>query len=203
MFNRLDRIVERLSIGIAVIGGFGLIAATLVTCVSILMKLARRGMEAVGWTPEALDWLRPILGEEELVQYAVAFALMSALPYVAYARGHITIDLFRTWFGDRLNRLLDLLGDITLAVLAYLLFTRQWTLLFKPARRDDAPWMTEFLSGNWVEIADRLRDRQESQILGIKLWPTYILAEVLTALFLTVALFCIWRSARALVRGAA
>lgn len=203
MFNRLDRCIAHLCIGTAVIGGFGLIAAVCVTCVSILMKLARRGMEAIGWTPAALDWLRPILGEEELVQYAVALALISALPYVAYARGHITIDLFQRWFGDRLNRLLDLLGDIALAALAYLLFTRQWTLLFKPARRDDALWMTEFLSGNWAEIADRLRDRQESQILGIKLWPTYIVAEVMTALFLAVALFCIWRSARLLIRGGA
>lgn len=200
MFTRLDTFVERLCIAVAVTGGLGLIAATLVTCVSILMKLARRGMEAVGWTPQALDWLRPILGEEELVQYGVALALFAALPYVVYAKGHITIDLFKTTFGDRFNRLLDLLGDIALAALAYLLFTRQWTLLFQPARRDDRQWVTELLTGNWAEIADRLKDRPESQILGIKLWPTYLIAEILTALFLAVALYCVARSARALVR---
>ncbi len=202
MFARLDRTVERLCIWIAVAGGLGLLAATILTCISILMKLVRRAMEAVDWTPDALAWLRPILGEEELVQYSVALALFAALPYVMYAKGHITVDLFKSKFGPRLNRLLDLLGDLTLAVIAYLLFTRQWTLLFSPARRNDLPWMTEALSGNWVEILDRLKDRPESQILGIKLWPTYLMAELLTGLFFLVAVFCVVRSARALVRGA-
>lgn len=203
MFARLDTFVQRLCIGVAVTGGLGLLAATLVTCLSILMKLARRAMENIGWTPDALDWLRPILGEEELVQYGVALALFAALPYVVYAKGHITIDLFKPTFGTRFNRLLDLLGDIALAALAYLLFTRQWTLLFKPARRNDRPWLTEFLTGNWAEILDRLKDRPESQILGIKLWPTYLIAELLTALFFAVALFCIARSTRALIQGPA
>ena len=93
-------------------------------------------------------------------------------------------------------------NDIALAVIAYLLFTRQWTLLFSPARRDDLPWTVELISGNWAEILDRLKDRPESQILGIKLWPTYLMAEVLTGLFFLVAVFCVVRSARALMRGA-
>ena len=201
MFDRLDRAVHRLCIWVAVAGGLGLLAATLTTCISIIMKLIRRGMEAAHWTPEALDWLSPILGEEEIVQYSVALALFAAMPYVMYAKGHITVDLFKTTFGDRLNRVLDLLGDIILMVIAYLLFTRQWTLLFSPARRNDLPWMTEALSGNWAEILDRLKDRPESQILGIKLWPTYLMAEVLTLLFLIVAVFCVIRSARSVVRG--
>jgi hypothetical protein len=117
---------------------------------------------------------------------------------VMYSKGHITVDLFTSVFGSRFNRVLDLVGDAVLAVLAYLLFTRQWTLLFKPARGDDAPWATEILAGNWAEIADRLRDNQESQILGLKLWPTYLVAELLTAMFLAVAVFCVLRSARAL-----
>jgi hypothetical protein len=54
------------------------------------------------------------------------------------------------------------------------------------------------MTGNWLEIADRLRDRQESQILGLKLWPTYLVAELLTAVFFVVAVFCVVRSVRAL-----
>ena len=198
MFDRLDHIIQRTCIWVAVIGGMGLIGATLLTCCSILLKLARRGMGNIGWTPEPLAWVRPILGEEELVQYGVAFALFAALPYVMYSKGHIKVDLFANAFGPRLNRVLDLVGDAILATLAYLLFTRQWTLLFSQARGDDPLWVTALFTGNWVEIADRLRDRQESQILGLKLWPTYLIAELLTALFLIVAVFCVVRSARAL-----
>lgn len=198
MFDRLDRIIRSLCVTVAVLGGMGLIAATLITCVSIVLKLIRRGLDAVGLASETLQWIRPILGEEELVQYSVGLALFAALPYVMYSKGHIKVDLFATAFGERTNRILDLIGDAVLCGLAYLLFTRQWTLLFTQARRDDAPWVTEFLTGNWVEIADRLRDRQESQILGFKLWPTYLVAEILTAMFLIVAVFCVLRSARTL-----
>lgn len=201
MFNRLDQFVQKTCIGVAVIGGLGLLLATLVTCLSIVLKLLRRGMEAIEWAPSGFDWVRPILGEEEIVQYAVATALFAALPYVVYAKGHITIDLFKNTFGPRMNQMLDLLGDVMLCVLAYLLFSRQWTLLFSPARGGDRLWLTEALSGNWAEIADRLRDRPESQILGIKLWPTYLMAEVLTALFFMVALFCVARSLRAFRTG--
>lgn len=198
MFDRLDKAIHDLSVTVAIIGGMGLIVATLVTCISILLKLSRRGLDVVGWTPEALAWVRPILGEEELVQYGVGFALFAALPYVVYSKGHITVDLFSNVFGARLNRVLDLMGDAVLCALAYLLFTRQWTLLFKPARGDDPLWLNEVMTGNWLEIADRLRDRQESQILGLKLWPTYLVAELLTAVFFVVAVFCVVRSVRAL-----
>lgn len=201
MFDRLDTLVRTTCIAVAITGGLGLIAATLVTCVSIIMKLIRRWMQSIDWTPETLDWLRPILGEEELVQYFVGLALFSALPYVMYARGHITIDLFKTQFSTKVNQVLDLLGDVALTVIAYLLFTRQWTLLFSPARGNDPSWVSTLLQANWVEIADRLRDRPESQILGIKLWPTYLVAEIMTALFLLVGLFCIWRSLRALAKA--
>ncbi|MCF2871526.1 TRAP transporter small permease [Octadecabacter sp. G9-8] len=198
MFDRLDHFVHRSCIAIAVTGGVGLLVATVITCVSIILKLVRRGMENIDWTPDVLTWVRPILGEEELVQYGVALALFAALPYVMYAKGHITVDLFANAFGPRLNRVLDLISDAILATLAYLLFTRQWTLLFSSARGDDPLWFTALISGNWAEIADRLRDRQESQILGLKLWPTYLVAELLTALFLIVAVFCVMRSLRAL-----
>ena len=101
----------------------------------------------------------------------------------------------------RANRLLDLAGDLALALIAYLLMTRQWFLIFKKARRDDPLWFEAFFTGQWGEIADRLRDNAESQILGIKLWPTYVVAEACTVVFFVVALFCVIRSARSLWRG--
>ncbi|MEN0001613.1 MAG: TRAP transporter small permease subunit, partial [Pseudomonadota bacterium] len=119
----------RFAAGLAIIGGAGLLFATLVTCVSIVLKMLRRGADALfGNTTiaENLPWLRSILGEEELVSFGVAFALFAALPWVMIQKGHIRIDLFKPAFGDRLNRFLDLLADLVLAALAYLILTRQW-----------------------------------------------------------------------------
>ena len=202
MFERTERLLTGFASGLALLGGLGLIFATIVTCISIILKLARRILDnffesaSVG---EAAPWLRSILGEEELVTYGVGFALFAALPWVMVRKGHIKVDLFKPVFGDRLNKVLDLVGDIILAVLAYLILTRQWTLVFQPARRNQDSMGDLLLSGEVAEALGRLNDREESQILGIPLWPTYVVAELCVLAFLVVALFCVWRSARALV----
>ncbi|MEN8893356.1 TRAP transporter small permease subunit [Planktotalea arctica] len=201
LFMRFERAMIRFSAGLALLGGAGLIFAVLLTCVSILLKLAGRLFEALfgaQWVVETLPWLRAILGEEELVSLGVAFALFAALPWVMIQRGHIKVNLFEPVFNARFNKLLDLLGDLTLAILAYLIMTRQWFLIFKKARGSNEPFVDILLQGDLEQIASRLRDAQESQILGLPLWPTYIIAELCVIAFFAVACFCVLRSARAL-----
>ena len=204
MLDRLGRLIDRACVGLALIGGAGLLVATLLTCTSILGKLGRRAIDAVyGATsaPGALDWVAPILGEEEIVQLAVGAALFAALPLAMMRRAHIRVDLFQPLFGGRLNRLLDLLADVALAVIAWLFLTRQWFLIFKQPRGDDPLVWQLVLRSDWPEIADRLRSNIESQILGIPLWPSYVVAQVCMAAFLIVAVYCVARSARAMVTG--
>lgn len=202
MYASVETAMTRLAAALAILGGLGLVAATLITCFSILLKLARRLADAVfdsATVASTTPWLRPVLGEEELVSLCVGLALFAALPWVMIARGHIRVDLFQPAFGDRLNRVLDLLGDIALAALAYLILTRQWFLVFLPARRSQEPMGSLLLSGDFAGALARLNDRDESQILGLPLWPTYLVAELCVAVFFCVALFCVWRSARAVL----
>ncbi|MCT8162135.1 TRAP transporter small permease [Pseudoruegeria sp. SHC-113] len=196
MFDRLETALTRFAGGLAVLGGLGLLFATLITCLSILLKLAGRLLDPI---TGPLGWTGPILGEEELVTYGVGFALFAALPWAMIRRGHIRIDLFEPRFSPGFNRWLDLLADLSLAAIAYLILTRQWFQILRPARRSEETLMTEVMAGNWGVIGERLRDAQESQILGIKLWPTYIVAEACVAAFFVIACFCVLRSARALI----
>jgi TRAP-type C4-dicarboxylate transport system permease small subunit len=199
-FERLETALVRFSAGLALFGGLGLLFATCATCLSILLKLGRRSAEALlgpVWVEEHLSWLRPILGEEELVTYGVGFALFAALPWVMIQRGHIKIDLFEPVLGQRFNRFLDLLGDLALATLAYLILTRQWFLIFKKARGSKEPLGNLLLQGDFEQAAGRMRTAQESQILGVPLWPTYLVAELCVLAFFIVACFCVLRSARA------
>ncbi len=201
-FDRIEHGMTKLAAGLALLGGAGLIFATVVTCISIVLKLFRRGLDSLfgaQYVGDLMPWLRPILGEEELVTYGVGFALFAALPWVMIRKGHIKVDLFEPLFGRRMNRVLDLFGDILLAVIAYLILTRQWFLVFKKARGSKEPLGELLLGGNFAEAADRIRSSQESQILGLPLWPTYMVAEFCILVFFVVALFCVFRSARALV----
>ena len=188
----LDRLISGLAAGLALVGGLGLIFAILVTCLSVALKVSRRALNAVipdFATAQGFDWLRPVLGEEELVQYAVGIALFSALPWVMLKRGHIRIDIFEPLFGKVFNRILDFAADAALLTVAYLILTRQWFLIFKKARRSQEPMADLVLAGDWAGALGRLRVNPESQILSLKLWPFYVFAEVCVLLFLLVALY--------------
>ena len=200
-FERTERTVAKLAGGLAILGGAGLIFATLTTCASILLKVARGAMDALfgaSVVAETVPWLRPILGEEEIVSYSVGFALFAALPWVTLQKGHIKVDLLESLFRDRLNRFLDFLGDLSIAVLAYLIMTRQWYLIFSKARGRQPSMGELLLEGDFSAALGRLRTRQESQILEIPLWPTYVVAEICVVIFFLVACFCVLRSGRAL-----
>lgn len=202
IFDRIEDTISRAAAGLAIFGGLGLIFATLATCTSIILKLIRRGLDTL-FDPavigQTLPWLRPILGEEELVTFGVGFALFAALPWAMLRKGHIKIDLFEPVFAPRFNRFLDLLGDIALTTLAWLIMTRQWFLIFKKPRGSKEPVFDLFLQADFAQIVDRIRSSQESQILGLPLWPTYIVAELCIVAFFLVGLFCVWRSARAFI----
>lgn len=200
----MDRVVARLCKCVAVLGGLGLLFAICVTCVSIVLKITRRALDStLGHLPSGDAWaaIRPILGEEELVQYAVGLALFAALPWAAYTRAHIKVDFFEPRFGERFNKLLDLLGDLLFMALAYLILTRQWYKIFKKPRRNSESELELLFRGDFTAFLSRIRAADETQILGIKLWPLYSVAEFLLLIFFLVTVFCVIRSARALASG--
>lgn len=200
-FARFESFFDRVASGMALVGGMGLLFATASTCVSIILKMIRRTLDATASEiidPEIWSFIRPILGEEELVQYGVGFALFTVLPLVMIRRGHIKVNLFESRFGTGTNRLLDLLGDIALTAIAYLIMTRQWGLIISKTRRNQETVIELLFKGDFTALTDRVRTAQETQILGLPLWPFYIVAEICIIVFFVVAVFCVIRSMRAL-----
>ncbi len=200
-FERCDAVASKASAALAITGAIGLLLATTITCISILLKLLRRTLDSVLANvidPVYWSWVRPILGEEELVQFTVGIALFSALPWVMLNKGHIRVNLFSPLFGLRMNRVLDVLADLALTGIAYLIMTRQWQLIFKKTRGEQESPVLLLFSGDTAAFVDRMRMSQESQILGMPLWPFYIIAEVCVVAFFLIGLFCMARSIRAL-----
>ena len=198
--HRLSRLCDQIATALCLVGGMGLLFAVLATCWSALGKFGLRQLNAfwgAGQVPPSLSWIRPLAGEDELIAFAVCFALFAALPLVTLKRAHIRIDLFEPWFGKFTNQILTVLGDGVLLILAYFFVRQQWNLIFKPARlsRGQEPLLDLLRQGSWTEIWDkRFLDAKQSQVMGLEFWPLHLWAEICSVLFLGAALVALLKS---------
>ena len=62
---------------------------------------------------------KPILGDYELVQTMSAIAVAMSLPFCQMIRGHIIVDFFTTALPARVNKKLDILASLVLAVAGF------------------------------------------------------------------------------------
>lgn len=68
---------------------------------------------------------KPILGDYELVQMMSAVAVTMSLPFCQMIRGHIIVDFFTTGLSPWINKVLDIVAALVLAVAA---FTFSWRI---------------------------------------------------------------------------
>lgn len=63
---------------------------------------------------------KPVLGDYELVQMMSAVAVAMALPFCQLIRGHIIVDFFTTAMPRKVNKTLDIVASLALAVAGFL-----------------------------------------------------------------------------------
>lgn len=96
--------IERLARMLAILGGLVLVAITIITCVSII----GRAFIFAG--------LGPVPGDYELVEAGVGFAVFAFLPWCQINRGHASVDLFTNFLPENVNRWIDLVAEIIMAI---------------------------------------------------------------------------------------
>lgn len=138
-------------------GGVCLLAVVAMTCISVIGR---------AFTP-----FGPIRGDFELVEIGVGFAVFCFLPWCHFWRGNATVDLFESFFGQRLNRILDLIADLLILAVATVL---AWRI--------------------WAGLLEKLRYQETTMILQFPVWIAYSLCLVGAAGFVVVAVFCVMRS---------
>lgn len=160
MYLALSHWVGTLARLTAYAGGLSLLVVIALTCVSVI----GRALDGLG--------LGPIPGDIELVEFGIGFAVFAAMPYAQYARAHARVDLFKPLFGNALNRLLDLIGDLFLLWFSFLV---AWRL--------------------WLGMIDKGAYGETSFILQIPVVWGYRAAMLTCVIAVVVALFCLMRSA--------
>ena len=162
----LDRLVERLAFSMAMTGGAALIAALVLTVVSIV----GRGLIFAG--------LGPVPGDFELLEAGTAFAVLAFMPLCQYHRGHVTVDLFLSHAGARVNALIDVVANLLMTGAAGVL---TWRL--------------------YLGMLDKRSYGETTFILQFPVWWSYAAALAGAAVFTLVCAYTVARSLRELRGG--
>jgi len=166
MYLFLDNAARTLARIMALLGGVLLLAITAMTCVSIIGR---------AFVPFNIG-LGPIRGIYDITEIGMAAAVFAFLPLCQYERGHAAVDLFADVIPISLNKLLDLLFDIGMFLVASV---GAWRL--------------------YLGMLDKLRYQETTLIAQIPVWQGFAASLIGAVAFAIVAAFCILRSSRILI----
>lgn len=113
----------------AVLGGIMLSLLILLTCASIVGRAlngALHGDWAEAWIPGLAATLLeagigPVLGDFELTEAGMAFAIFAFLPWCHLTGGHADVDIFTDRLGPGANRVLSVVISLVFAAVLVLL----------------------------------------------------------------------------------
>ena len=147
----MHKLMENLARTMAVIGGVVLTILIFITCVSVLGRALNTVLH--GWVgdimPPTSKWLLgmgvgPILGDFELVEAGVAFAIFAAIPLCQITAGHASVDLVTRQLPDRLDRLLKMITDIVFAAVLILIAWRLFEGMMSKRSYGETTFLLQF-----------------------------------------------------------
>jgi len=180
----VGRAVERIAMAMALAGGVLLSLIALMVCASIL-----------GRQLDGLWLFGPIRGDYELVEAGTAIAVFAFLPWCQLRRGHVSVDIVVQALPPRLKALSGLIGDILLAVVAYVI---AWRLFIGFGEK--LPYGGDGLRQT-LGFGYRPFFAETTYELQIPIWMPFGLAFIGAALFFVTALYTVWRSLNWVLQG--
>ncbi|MDG1128231.1 MAG: TRAP transporter small permease [Paracoccaceae bacterium] len=119
----MQRFMTNLSRFMAILGGIVLTALIILVCVSVLGRTLNGFLHSAPVVAVLGDFAKtlldagvgPILGDFELVEAGVAFAIFAFIPFCQITGGHATVDIFTSMLPLKANRLLQMVIDIVFA----------------------------------------------------------------------------------------
>jgi TRAP-type C4-dicarboxylate transport system permease small subunit len=166
VLDSIDIFMRRLAALLAILGGLALVAVMLSTVASV----SGRALIPIG--------LSPIRGDFELVELGTGFAVFAFLPWVQINRQHASVEILTMHLGARANRIIDLVADILMAIVAILL-----------------AWK------HWLGTLDKLAYGETTFIIQYPVWWAYASGLVGAIGFVLISIWCVFLSLRALATG--
>lgn len=171
----VQRLMTSLARAMALLGGLVLISLVILTCLSILGRIANTlghadSIEAMlPFLVGPLRALGPINGDYELVEAGIAFAIFAFLPWCQLNRGHANVEVLTGFFPRVANRFLAALWEIIFA-LVILLIT--WRIS--------------------VGMSDKMRYGETTFLLQMPVWWAFAICTAAAVVASVVAIYSAW-----------
>ena len=163
MYAKLNKAAELLAAGLALAGGAVLLALVVLTSISIIGRALVPFDLGIG----------PIRGIYDITEIGMAAAIFAFLPWAQLNDAHARVDLFQFAMPAAMNRVLDLLFNIAMLVVATIGTYRLY-----------------------LGMADKLKYGETTLIAQIPVWQGYAAGLVGGVGFVLISAFCILRSVR-------
>lgn len=147
----MHAMMDRLARGLAVAGGVVLVFLILVTCISVLGRALNTILHgAVARVfPETAQWLLdlgvgPILGDFELVEAGIAFAIFASIPLCQISSGHASVDILTRKFPAGVSRFLSMLTEVLFAAVLILIAWRLYEGMLSKRSYGETTFLLQF-----------------------------------------------------------
>ncbi len=169
----MHRIMTNLAKLMAVLGGLVLTAVILMICVSVLGRALNTLLHSAPVVAVLGDFTRtllstgvgPILGDFELVEAGVAFAIFAFIPFCQITGGHATVDIFTSGLSVRVNRLIQVVVDIVFAGVLILIAMQLYEGMLSKMQYRETTFLIQFPV--WWSYAASLVGAVVSSIVGV------------------------------------
>jgi len=166
MYNLLAKSAQALAQVMALLGGAILLCVVVLTVISIVGRV---------FVPLDIG-IGPIRGIYDITEFGIAAAIFAFMPWCQYQRSHAAVDLFKPAYPDAMNRILDVIMDVGILIVATLV---AWRL--------------------YLGMLDKQRYGETTLIAQLPVWQGYAMALVGAVAFALIAAFCVIRSARTVI----
>ena len=148
----MHKAVLTLAKAMAVLGGLVLVSLILITCVSVAGRILNGWLHSEflqGLAPDLADGLislgvGPLLGDFELVEAGMAFAIFAFLPLCQITRAYAAVDIFTSYMPAAFNRVVSILVDLIFAAVLILIAHRLYLGTLDKMAYNDTTFLLHF-----------------------------------------------------------
>ncbi|MBA83352.1 TRAP transporter small permease [Thalassobius sp. S69A] len=148
----MQQFMNKLARFMAILGGIILTLLVLLTCVSVLGRslntLFHSGFaQAVlgDFAQTVLDTgIGPVLGDFEIVEAGIAFAIFAFIPLCQITGGHASVDIFTSALPVKANRFIQMIVEILFAAVLILIAWRLYEGMQSKMRYNETTFLLQF-----------------------------------------------------------